>query len=91
MCIKGDSESLNNFTIGICILFSPSLTSYYYEPFYGYMYVPQTLREMCQQYGNRVTGENGVAKYIIQLNTAFEFWENKLVGILHANQGLPQR
>ncbi|XP_067942118.1 axonemal dynein light chain domain-containing protein 1-like [Watersipora subatra] len=51
----------------------------------------KTLRDMCQQYSNRVTGENGIAKYIIQLNTNLEVWENKLTGIIHTGQNLPQR
>lgn len=46
---------------------------------------------MCKQYSNRVTGENGTAKYIIQLNTALETWESKLVTVIHNQQNLPQR
>lgn len=49
------------------------------------------LRHMCSQYGVRVTGENGMAKFIIQLNTALETWENKLVPVMHSQQNLAQR
>ena len=46
---------------------------------------------MNTQYSNRITGENGIAKLLIQMNTFFEGWENKLITVIHQQQSIPNR
>ncbi|XP_074655207.1 axonemal dynein light chain domain-containing protein 1-like [Tubulanus polymorphus] len=53
------------------------------------MHMNSEIDDLLTQYQIRLTGENGVARGIIQLHNIIETWDNKLNTMLHGSNPLP--